>query len=219
MDAGIYDTIKILGCLVILSAIAAIWFKQHQGTAIYAKFKAFTTILILLAGIIIYIGVQSNYSAIMIAALTFCLAGDILLTRKKLFIYGLLSFMAANIWFTIAFVSIHGFSFKIFPLSVLAIIYFLLFIYLRRSLNRYLIPIIIYSCIIIIMTWQASALLYNERSIPAFSIAAGSFLFLFSDLILALNKFKKTFKVAEILILSFYWIAIFAFTLAGIYLS
>jgi pyruvate oxidase len=51
-----------------------------------------------------------------------------------------------------------------------------------------------------------------------YSLAIASILFSFSDSILAYNKFKKPFKSAETLILSTYWIAIFTFTIVGLYI-
>lgn len=69
------------------------------------------------------------------------------------------------------------------------------------------------------MNWQAIGLVINNSEFIFYGIAIASILFSFSDSILAYNKFKKPFKIAEILILSSYWIAIFIFSIAGLYVD
>ena len=67
------------------------------------------------------------------------------------------------------------------------------------------------------MNWQALSLVITSHELIFIGIAIASVLFSFSDAVIAYNKFKSPFKIAEILILSTYWISIYIFTIAGLY--
>jgi uncharacterized membrane protein YhhN len=212
-------SIEILSAFGLLSAILAITYRQRSNIRMYSIFKPLTTFIIILIAIIIYTKFKSNYSVMIIAALLLCLTGDIFLLDKRFFIYGLTSFLIAHIVFTIDFSSLYGFSLRIFPLCMLILITGSYFTYLMKDLNKYLIPVIIYLAAVVIMSWQAIGLIYSGKSMIFYMIAIASVLFLISDSILAFARFKKTFKIAEILILSTYWIALYIFTVAGIRLD
>ncbi len=69
------------------------------------------------------------------------------------------------------------------------------------------IPIIFYVIIIMIMAWAA---LERYNSLPTLGItlaASGAVLFMISDAVLALNKFRRPFFSAELIILTTYFTA------------
>src|SRR5690554_7597792 len=68
------------------------------------------------------------------------------------------------------------------------------------------IPVIVYIVVILIMNWQAIGLLLLDQSLVFMVLVLGSLSFTFSDAVLAYDMFKKPFRMAEILILSSYWI-------------
>ncbi|MCK4813724.1 MAG: lysoplasmalogenase [Candidatus Marinimicrobia bacterium] len=211
--------IEILSLGILISAIFAIIFRQRDNIKMYSVFKPLTTILIISIAIIAYFRFSSNYTTMIIVSLVFSLIGDILLINKKYFLYGLSSFLLAYIGFTIAFSSLYGFHWNIIPLVILVLITGSYFIYLRKDLHKYSIPVAIYMTVIIIMNWQAIGLIFSNMSIVFFGIAIASLLFTFSDSLIAYNKFKRSFKIAEILILSTYWMSIYLFAIAGLYLD
>lgn len=208
----------ILSLAVLISAIIAIIYRQRDNIKMYTIFKPLTTLLIIAIALIIHYNVKSEYSRFVIIALLFSLLGDILLINKRYFVYGLASFLFAHLMFIRCFYAIYGFNAYLLPLIILLIIGGLYFLYLRKTLGKYLIPVAIYLIVIVTMSWQAVGLVINEAIFVNWSIAAGSILFFFSDSIIAYNKFKKPFKIAEILILASYWLSIFILTLAGKYL-
>jgi len=210
--------IESLSLAILVSAIIAVIFRQLENVNMYAVFKPLTTILIILLAVIIYKKFPSTYSTIMIVSLMFSLMGDIFLINKKYFLQGLSSFLLAHIGFTIGFASLFGFSWSIMPIAVLSIIGGSYFNFLRQDLHKYTIPVVIYMAAIIIMNWQAISLVFHGYAIVYIGIAVASLLFTFSDSIIAYNKFKKPFNIAEILILTTYWIAIYIFTIAGLYI-
>ncbi len=211
--------IEILSFATLISAIIAIIFRQKKNTKMYSIFKPLTTILIILISLIIFDKKQSTYSSIMIAALIFSLIGDIFLVYKKYFLHGLSSFLVAHICFTIAFTSLFGFNWNIIPLIFLIFIGGGFYNFLRKDLKRYSIPVLIYIVVILIMNWQAIGLIIDHTNTIFILIAIASLLFSFSDSVIAYDKFKKPFKIAEILILSTYWTAIYIFTIAGLYIN
>jgi uncharacterized membrane protein YhhN len=211
--------IETLSLLTLLSAIIAIIYRQKENTLMYSLFKPLTTIIIISIGLFIYYKTSSTYSAITLVALLFSLIGDIFLISDKYFLPGLVSFLIAHICFIIGFTSLYGFNFNLTPLVFLTIIGGLYYMYLKKDLKAYAIPVLIYIVVILVMNWQAINLIISSGKEIFYSLAIASILFSFSDSILAYNKFKKPLKSAEALILSTYWIAIFTFTLVGLFIN
>jgi uncharacterized membrane protein YhhN len=210
--------IYISSLTVLTFAIFAIIYKQSANVRAYSFFKPLTTTLILFISLLIYLQTQRVYSAITSISIVLCLVGDIFLLNKKYFLHGLFFFLFAHIGFTAGFASISGFTWNIVPLILLVIFGVTYFIFLRKNLNKYTIPVAIYISVIIIMNWQAINLFIVNKTLVFGGVAFAALLFLFSDSIIAFNKFKKSFRLAEILILTSYWISIYIFTIAGRYI-
>jgi hypothetical protein len=68
------------------------------------------------------------------------------------------------------------------------------------------------------MNWQAIGLAITNKETVSIMIAVAAILFALSDATIAYSKFIKPFKIAEIIILSTYWIAIYTFTISGLFL-
>jgi len=211
--------IVILSLGVLISAVLAVIYSQRDNVKWHSVFKPLTTILIISIASNVYLKFNSFYSAIIIVSLIFSLIGDVFLIHKKYFLHGLSSFLLAHIGFTIGFASIYGFNWTFTPLVFLTLIGASYFIYLRKALDKYAIPVAIYISVIVIMNWQAIGLVYINNTIVFFGMAIASLLFSFSDSVLAYSKFKKPFCGAEILTLSTYWISIYILAIAGLYLE
>ncbi len=212
-------SIGILSLAVLISAILAIIFRQKESTTLYSIFKPLTTLLIISIAVLIFYKTDNTYSSIMIVALLFSLIGDIFLITDKYFLPGLASFLIAHICFIIGFTSLYGFNFNLIPILPLLLIGSVYYNYLRKDLKNYSIPVMVYITVILIMNWQAINLIISSGNQIFYALAMAAILFSFSDAILAYNKFKKPFKFAEPLILSTYWIAIFTFTIMGLYID
>ena len=213
-----FISISFLSILFLISACFAIVFKQQKNTKMYSVFKPLTTFLIIVIALLIYLKVPSIYAILIIVSLVFSLVGDLFLLREKHFLQGLLSFLIAHIFFTFAFVSIYGFSRKSIPLILLLIAGGFYYNYLKKGLHKYAIPVAVYMLVIIIMCWQAIGLVFNKPTLVFFGIAGAALLFAFSDSVLAYAKFKKAFKAEQILVLTTYWVALYLFTIAGIWI-
>jgi uncharacterized membrane protein YhhN len=212
-------TIELLSIFAAISAIMALKFSLKENLKWFSVFKPLTTILIIIIALIIFQKQGSTYSKIIIVALIFALIGDIFLIDNKHFIQGLSSFIFAHIFFIISFTSIFGFYWNLIPLVLLVMIGAAYYSFLRKDLNTYKLPVLLYITVILVMNWQAVSLIIIGHKFIFIALAIASLLFSFSDAIIAFTKFKKDFKTANLLILSTYWIAIYTFTIAGLYLT
>ncbi len=210
-------TLKLLSIAFLISGILAVVFKIRKNTKMYMIFKPLTTIIIMIIAVLIYQKYPSAYLRIIIVALVFSLFGDVFLLKEKYFSQGLSFFLLAHIGFTIAFVGVNVFYWNVIPLFFLLVTGGIYFNYLRKDLDKYVIPVAIYMLVIIIMIWQAIGLALKNQTFVGFAIVIAAFLFAFSDSLIALTKFRKPSKRAEILISITYWSALYIFTLAGIW--
>jgi uncharacterized membrane protein YhhN len=207
----------IFGLLIsaIVSSLLAIYTHTASKVKLFSVFKPLTTIFIIALSAIIYFESQSFYSLIVLISLFFCLIGDIFLIEYKHLVAGIASFLIAHIGFIIAFISLYGFSYQITPVLILGIVSALFYLYLFNSLSKYTVSVAVYFLVIVVMNWQGIGLLYKDISCRNLLIALGSVLFLISDSVIAINKFKVEFKASEPIILSTYWLAICLLVFAG----
>jgi uncharacterized membrane protein YhhN len=150
----------------------------------------------------------SPYKHLILAGLLFSLAGDIfLMLPSDRFIAGLVSFLAAHLFYIAAF-TIDGAS----PPSLLAAIALLVYggVMLRLlfpHLGVMKLPVIVYMLAILLMVWQASNRCINRETSASLLAFAGACLFAASDSVLALNRFRREFRSAQFLILTTYFAA------------
>lgn len=69
------------------------------------------------------------------------------------------------------------------------------------------IPAFIYALAILIMAWQSFGNWQLTDQLPALLAFIGALLFVVSDLVLTLNRFKFSFQAAQTIILSTYYAA------------
>jgi len=171
-------------------------------------FKPLTTSLILLLALLTSPSDTQFYKFAIIAGLVFSLAGDIfLMLPTDRFVSGLVSFLIAHLAYIIAFASATGFYFSIWALLPFLLFGVFIFTVLVSGLGDKKIPVAVYIVVIVVMTWQALGLwLYTDqtRALLAF---LGALLFLISDSVLAINRFKQPFKSARLVNLSTYYAA------------
>lgn len=199
--------IIMLTLAVLCSAIFCIRAKYKILKNQLLIFKPLTLILILLIATI-FPAVESNYKIFIVLGLLFSLLGDIfLIYPEQHFKKGLIVFLIGHVCYIIAFIISTGihFTFWIFlPITVFGILY--LRIILPYS-SKMKIPIIIYVIIIMIMGWVAMERYHSFATLGTILPAIGAVLFMISDAVLALNKFRKPFFSAELIILTTYFTA------------
>lgn len=197
----------ILTCLAAISAFIAIRAEYLNFPVYIYIFKPLATTSIFLIAFLSIGGYFSKYGVAILLGLLFSLGGDVfLMLPMDLFIAGLISFLIGHLFYIFAFtagrqvkLSKTGLPFLIFAI----LIYSLLF----PNLEEMKLPVLAYVVVILIMGWQAFERWNFSKNTFTLLAFAGAVLFIFSDFILALNKFREPFIIARALNLSTYFIA------------
>ena len=179
------------------------------NSPLFIALKPLCTISIL-AYLLIFRNTASNsYSKRIGIGLFFCLIGDTFLLFESYFIWGLASFLVAHLIFLYAFVKRQGWLWEPKVAVVLALIALGIFTLVSDNLDSLFYPVLIYLIVIVLMSWQGWALALNPKMEYRSFLGWAVSLFLFSDALIAIDKFYYSFSFSGILILSTYWIAIF----------
>jgi len=177
-------------------------------------FKPLTTALIL--GIVLARALPniSSYAALVLAAMVFCLAGDIfLMLPDEWFVAGLSSFLVGHLFLIAAFV-LGGLR----PTWWFALLFCSLAITMYRVFSPYLgsmkLPVAIYVVVISVMVWLAWEALVSNRDGGRLLAALGATFFMISDSALALNRFRLKFRGADLVVLGTYWLSLWLIALS-----
>lgn len=200
--------LAILTALVFISAIFTVFTAYYDRQRTHYLFKPLTIVFIILIALESKSPASSLYRYAIIAGLLFSLAGDIfLMLPRDRFTAGLISFLIAHLFYIAAFWSESGRA-----LSIRAVIPFLIYgsLMLRmlwRDLGKMRLPVMIYMLVILMMGWTATSrmMVTGERgSMLAFT---GALLFIASDSMLAVDRFKDRLKGGQAYILTTYFAA------------
>ncbi|MDM8516238.1 lysoplasmalogenase [Desulfobacterales bacterium HSG16] len=179
-------------------------------------FKPLTMVFILAIAILGH-NVSPFYKYMIIIGLIFSLAGDIfLMLPSDRFVAGLVAFLIAHLFYIAAFTSeIDVISW--WPLIPLMIYGIVVYSILAPFLGKLKLPVTAYVAVIMIMTWTAWEPWSRMEGKGALLASLGAVLFVISDTILALNRFKGAFKPARFFNLTTYFSAqwLIAFSIGG----
>jgi len=196
----------ILLLLVILSASIHIQ-AEYRGSRYFVYiFKPLTMVFILLIAILGQ-GASPFYKSMVIIGLLFSLAGDIfLMLPRDRFIAGLIAFLFAHLFYIAAFASETSAPrwWLLIPFIVFGVIVYTI---LAPFLGRMRLPVIVYMAVILIMAWFAWERWGQSSQSRAILAAIGAALFVISDTVLAINRFRYRFSLARLLNLTTYFAA------------
>ncbi len=199
--------IYILTLLVFISAIFCIRAKYNKSQNQFLIFKPLTLLLIILIAIS-FPAVDVKYKIFIVSGLLFSLVGDILLVfPESYFKKGLIAFLIGHLCYIIAFIISDGIHFTywiFFPIALAGVIYLR---YILPNSGTMKFPVGIYIIVIAIMGWLAIERFNSLPSFGTFLAGLGAIIFMISDAVLALNKFRKSFFSAEFIILITYYVA------------
>ena len=145
----------------------------------------------------------------MLVGLILSLGGDVALmfSSGKAFLAGLVLFLLAHVAYAVIFTLFNGF----FPGdlvsgAVLLALAIFIYRYLEPGLGKMKGPAIVYIAAICFMVNRAISAFFGATFTPAqaWLIAVGALLFWISDLVLAVNRFRRPFKYHRIS-LAFYY--------------
>ena len=203
-----------LRLLILISAILAIVL-DGIGSVGFFVFKPLTTILILLLPTLYQDSEAKIYVKSIVFGLVFCLFGVSFLLFNSYLVFGLGSFLIGHLFFLYAFVKRQGWQ-KRYGIGLFLVILAIGICWLiQDKLNTLLIPVLLYMLVIVLMSWQGWGLALNSKTKNLRSLGLGVSLFMFSDTLIAFDKFYIPFSYSGLLILATYWIAIYIIALSG----
>jgi len=217
-----------LSALLAVSAITvsasfasiAAWRRDRNG--IYL-FKPLTTVLVIVAALWLFVPAMRRYQDVVLLGLALSLAGDVfLMLPGDRFVVGLASFLLAQLAYVWAFTLGVGFApAQLAWLAPFAFFGLMAVVYLWRGLPDAALKgaIVVYVLVIVVMAWRA-AVRAQSPILPypsAVAALAGACLFLASDTILAIDRFRHPFRAAEPVVFLTYWAAqtLIAFSVRG----
>jgi uncharacterized membrane protein YhhN len=201
------EVILVLSIGAFLSGVFSIYFQYKEPRGLLYVFKPLTLLFIIAIALSQAFPPQTHYQRAIILGLMFSLAGDVFLINHERFIHGLVSFLIAHLFYIAAFVLFvpSGWLF-VSALPLLASLALMLCA-LWSHLGEMKIPVVIYAIVIALMGWQSIHRWFLIGDTKAAFAAFGALLFMASDSILAVNKFKYNFRTAQLFLLTTYFIA------------
>ncbi len=169
-------------------------------------FKPLTMLLIGLVAILGQ-GAPPFYKVMIITGLVFSIMGDVfLMLPTDRFVAGLVAFLIAHLFYIGAFIPEIG-AFRWWPLVPFALFGIGVYLYLAPSLGKLKLPVLLYVGVIMVMAWVAWERWLQTGQSGALLAAFGAVLFVISDTILAINRFRVPFKSARFFNLATYFTA------------
>lgn len=159
------------------------------------------------AMIVFVSGRATRYARGILAGLTLCLLGDVLLEFRDLFLAGMIAFGLGHIAYVVAFVrrsrtpALHiAFGFVVWIAWALGTLW--------SGLGAMQIPVTFYTLAIFVMMWRAAAVVHAESQASPWDWCAmgGAVLFGFSDTLIALDRFGDPLDGVRIPIIMTYWL-------------
>jgi len=148
------------------------------------------------------------------AGLSFSLLGDVLLeTTDQLFVFGLLSFLVAHLFYIMAFYkrkTVNAYGIAVF-LLLFGMSYYL---FLFSKLGEMALPVLVYLIVILFMVWSSFSQRQFDRN--AKFAAWGALFFMFSDSLIAYTKFYEPVEYSRYVIILTYWLAQYLIFLTAI---
>jgi len=197
----------LMAILVALSGAAHLLGEYFGWMPVIYVCKPLTMLLIIAMAIGKQKRVPKFYGYLILMGLGFSLIGDVLLmVPRDLFLYGLVSFLVAQICYIVAFrrgVKIR-LTLLVMPFALFGILMYWL---LWPGLEQMKIPVLLYLIIILLMGWLAAE---RHTKLPnRFTrwAAVGAVLFIISDAILAVNRFRFDFAFSTYLVMISYYFA------------
>jgi uncharacterized membrane protein YhhN len=183
--------------------------KRNDGQVFF--FKPISTLLVILVALLSFTtsGVQPAYSIWIMVGLVLSLGGDVALMFKssRAFVTGLVLFLLAHIVYAIAFTVPNGFHAQDLLVGlVLLVVSVAVYLFLRPGLGSMKVPVIFYILVICIMVNRAVSTFYGDAftTNQAWLITLGAILFWFSDLVLAVNRFRHPFRLEALSLYLYY---------------
>jgi uncharacterized membrane protein YhhN len=171
-------------------------------------FKPLTIVLVLLLALQAPDGASPFYRAAIVAGLLFSLAGDVwLMLPSDRFRAGLGSFLVAHLCYVAAFGSAIGYHGSPWTLVPFVLGGAAIYRFLSPTLGALRIPVLVYMTAIVAMAWLSIERARALEEVGSLIACAGALLFVSSDALLAVNRFRRPLPASPLLVLGSYFAA------------
>lgn len=159
----------------------------------------------------------STYALYIALGLIMSAIGDLFLMHPKdKFLPGLVSFFLAHLLYSYAFFSQTDAHFNIWVPVVLICIGIIVYLLLLPTLGAMRLPVAGYSFAILVMAWGAIEVWLDVRSPFAGYGAMGALIFIISDVVLAIDRFRSSSAFSRHVIMVTYYSAQMLLTLSAL---
>ena len=169
-----------------------------------------SSLLILIAVIAYFMGIgDRTYILLVLLGIVFCFGGDVALMfqPKSAFLMGLVSFLIGHVVYTAAFIYYNQIWTQNYIVTgIIVVLGVLIYAYLYSGLTGMKIPVLFYMLVISVMLNSAITTFYSEffNVFQASALTTGALLFYISDVILAVNRFKKPLRYNRFSLVFYY---------------
>lgn len=164
-------------------------------------FKPLSTLLVIVTALLSLLtpDAQPPFTLWVTLGLVLSLGGDVALMfeSNRAFMIGLVLFLLAHVVYCIAFTLPNGFyTADLITGAILLAVAVAAYGYLAPGLGKMKGPVLFYILVICFMVNRAASTFFGEAFTPtqAWLMTVGATLFLLSDLVLAINRFRHPFK-------------------------
>jgi len=193
--------------LTAVSAILATAGTFRKWRWLHLVFKPLTMVLITALALTRVLAAGGAYGVFILAGLFAGLAGDVLLMLSGALLRpGMAAFAVGNTLYLFAFAS-GPIRFSTAVLAAVLVFGAVMFFHLSPGLGAMRWPVVAYMAVLLAMVWLAACRRLALTGGKSLLALIGACLFLFSDSMNAVKRFKKPFRLAEVLILPPYFAA------------
>lgn len=178
----------------------------YLATARWQPFPGSALVKGCAVGALAVMALRSN-ARLLALALALCTLGDILLDLDpRLFAFGLGAFLLAHIIYVVLFGRSRATGMPADPLRIAAVLLILacsaaLSVWIVPSVGPLAVPVVLYICALTAMVSTAILARFKQPW-----VAVGAVLFLISDSLLAINKFKTAIPLRDFLVWTTYYL-------------
>jgi uncharacterized membrane protein YhhN len=200
--------VLLLVLLAVASGLLTIRAEYRGARPQVYLFKPLTMVFVLLVAILPDTVPDTRYQQLIVLGLVFSLAGDVfLMLPSDRFAAGLASFFVAHLAYIAAFLPGAADELSGWTAAPFLLVVGILYRSLAGSLGRLKLPVIAYMLAIATMAWLALERWLHLDGAGALIACVGAMLFLISDAVLAIDRFRTGFAGAQAAILSSYFAA------------
>jgi uncharacterized membrane protein YhhN len=173
--------------------------------------KPLSTLLVIAVSLLSLLtpAAQPAFTMSIALGLLLSLGGDVALmfASRRAFLIGLVLFLLAHVVYSAAFTAINGFhTADLIAGTVLLAVGAAIYLYLRPGLRSMKVPVILYILITCFMVNRAVSTFYGDAftTTQAWLISLGAISFMFSDMVLAVNRFHHPLEAHRLSLFPYY---------------